>query len=143
MSPCFPSLIIESRFLCIVALRRSESLLDNSGLDRSRRSRYLHRTGARLTRSYNGNFSVQHEQHESPGNGSQNRDGNAKPRIIPEANFEMFPRGFDNDHVRNRTEDWKIDTRPPASSRQSKPSTPLRVKQQRVGSTAEFSAADR
>jgi len=53
-------------------------------------------------------FSVQHEQQKDPGNGSYNRDRNAKPRIIPKANFKMFPRGFHDDHIRDRTDDCKI-----------------------------------
>jgi A/G-specific adenine glycosylase len=56
----------------------------------------------------NGNFSAQHEQHTDPGSSRHNRDRNAKPRIIPEANFQMFPRGFHHDHVRNRTDDCKV-----------------------------------
>ena len=52
MSPCFHSPIIESRFLCTVVLRLSESLEDSNGLDRSRKSQCLRLTGARPTRLY-------------------------------------------------------------------------------------------
>jgi hypothetical protein len=46
MSPCFHSPIIESRFLFIVAVRQSESLLVKSGLHQLNMSQCLHPTGA-------------------------------------------------------------------------------------------------
>jgi A/G-specific adenine glycosylase len=53
-------------------------------------------------------FSVEHEQHEDTGSSREESDGNSKSRVIPKTDFEMFPRGFHDDHVRNRTDDRKI-----------------------------------
>ena len=60
-----------------------------------------HRRAIQALIRNNGNFSVQHKQHDDTRRSRQDRNRNAKARIIPKTDLKMFPRGFHHDHIGN------------------------------------------
>jgi A/G-specific adenine glycosylase len=53
----------------------------------------------------NGNFSVQREQHQHTRRSRQDRNRDADARVIPKTDLQMFPCGFQHDHIGNGAND--------------------------------------
>ena len=60
-----------------------------------------HRRAIEALVGNNGNFSVQREQHQHTRRSRQDRNRDADARVIPKTDLQMFPCGFQHDHIGN------------------------------------------